>query len=312
MSAPSAATDRLLEGSNLSVERLPVLAAIFERLRASGTQALQHLSPAPLNLKLAGVTSVRIGEALEAAEGKAVATVFQSPAWEARVLVTLERPCLYAMLEAMLGADGTEPPVEEERPFTNLEKRLARLIAEHVAQVLGRAFSTVSHTTFEYERTETQMELAAVGRREDSCLVVRLHLQTLERGGDLTVLIPQRAIHPLRRQLTHAARSEPAAGSPFSAQMQKEVQRAEVSLKAVLEERRMTLGELSELKVGQRIQLQATPRGRVKVECNDQALFWCELGQTDGAYTVRVEDFVDREEEYMDDILARSSCLRSS
>ena len=34
------------------------------------------------------------------------------------------------------------------------------------------------------------------------------------------------------------------------------------------------------------------------------ALIWCDLGKSNGVYTLRVDSFVDREQEFMDDILA--------
>lgn len=299
------AEDRLLEAAGLSVEKLPVLRTVFERMRAGATQALQHLSPSPLGLELGEIVTGRIGDLLDAAEGSAVAVVFHSSEWDARILVGLDRACLYTMLEAVLGADGSEPPGgPEARPFTALEKRLARAVAEHAAQALGRGFTAVSATSFAFERTETRMELAAIGRRDDGCVVARLRLRALEREGELCVLIPERALQPLRYALARPAQGPGAEGDPhWSRQMRQEVQRARVTLRAVLEERQLTLGEIAGLKVGQRLELQATPRSRVRVECNEQALFWCALGQADGAYTLRIEDFVDREQEFLDGIL---------
>ena len=77
------------------------------------------------------------------------------------------------------------------------------------------------------------------------------------------------------------------------------------SLRAVLEERHLTLGELADLKIGQVLELQATPRSRVKLEGNEQALFWCHVGQAEGSYVLRIDDFVDQEQEFIDDVLSR-------
>jgi flagellar motor switch protein FliM len=78
-----------------------------------------------------------------------------------------------------------------------------------------------------------------------------------------------------------------------------------VPLRVVLEERMVTLGEAAEFKVGQVLELQATPHGRIKLEGNEQPLFWCELGQSDGVYNIRIDDVFDPEQEFISDILGR-------
>jgi flagellar motor switch protein FliM len=42
----------------------------------------------------------------------------------------------------------------------------------------------------------------------------------------------------------------------------------------------------------------------MRLECNGERLMWCHLGKAQGKYTLRVEGPIDREQEFMDDILA--------
>ena len=52
-----------------------------------------------------------------------------------------------------------------------------------------------------------------------------------------------------------------------------------------------------------KLELEATPQSRVRVESNGERLMWCDFGKSNGVYTLRVDSFVDREQEFMDDIL---------
>ncbi len=72
----------------------------------------------------------------------------------------------------------------------------------------------------------------------------------------------------------------------WSKQIKTEVSKTEVKLRAILEERPMTLGDISALKIGQVIELQASPRSPVQLQCNDETVFWCQLGQRDGSYVL--------------------------
>ncbi|WP_244532061.1 FliM/FliN family flagellar motor C-terminal domain-containing protein [Methylocapsa palsarum] len=59
---------------------------------------------------------------------------------------------------------------------------------------------------------------------------------------------------------------------------------------------------MADLRVGQIFALQATIKTRVKLKCNAEPLFWCSLGQDAGCYTMRVEDFINKEQEFIDDV----------
>ena len=120
------------------------------------------------------------------------------------------------------------------------------------------------------------------------------------------VLVPQGALAPMRQQLTSTTAGEAAPRDPvWSRHIRGEVQRTEVRLRAVLDQCEITLGEAASLQVGQILPLQATPRSRVKLESAEQGLFWCSLGQAEGAYVLRIEDAVDQAQEFLDDILPR-------
>ena len=52
------------------------------------------------------------------------------------------------------------------------------------------------------------------------------------------------------------------------------------------------------------VELKATPRTRVHLECDGERMVVCQFGKSNGVYTLRVDDFIDREQEFMNDILS--------
>ena len=78
-----------------------------------------------------------------------------------------------------------------------------------------------------------------------------------------------------------------------------------MTVHAVIEEDGFTLADIAALKVGGILELKATAHSRVKLESNAEPLFWCELGQADGKYTLRVGDLIDDEEEFFEGLLQR-------
>jgi flagellar motor switch protein FliM len=69
----------------------------------------------------------------------------------------------------------------------------------------------------------------------------------------------------------------------------------------VIEERQFTLADIAGLRAGQLLILQANAKTKVKLECNAEPLFSCDLGQAEGCYTLRIDDYVDRDQEFCND-----------
>lgn len=298
--------DMLLDAAGLSLDRLPMLHVLLDRMATHCADSLRQFAASQAYYSLLSVESGRIGDVLEAYEGMAIAGIFQAPSWDSQLIVGFDRDFIFSMVEVLFGSDGSEPPVEDERSFSNIEGRIAQLLFEQMAKVLKTAFAQVSDTTFTFERQETRMDFAVIGRRNNLAVTAKFLLQALNRGGEMFVTIPQSALTPLRRALSHTTAAESTGRDPKWAQkIREEVNRTEVKVRAILEEREVALGDVAALKVGQVIKLNATPASRVKLVSNDQPLFSCHLGQADGAYVVRVEEQINPQQEFLDDVLPR-------
>lgn len=299
--------DMLLDAAGLSLDRLPMLHVIFDRMSAMWVDNIRHLAASPAYCSLSTIESGRIGDILEIYESNAIAGLYNATNWDTQILVGFDRDFIFTMIEVLLGSDGTEPPIDDERSFSNIEIRMAHVLFEHVSKALKSAFSFVSNTSFKLERHETRMDFAVIGRRNNLCVVAKFLMQALNRGGEMFVLIPQSALTPMRQSLTRIISSDPTVRDPrWSKQIESEVRRAEVTLRAVLEKRSMTLEEISNLKVGQTIHLQANQRSLVTLESAQEPLFRCHLGKAEGVYTLRVEEPVDEQKEFYDGIMGEA------
>jgi flagellar motor switch protein FliM len=309
MSAAQSTTDirdMLLDAAGLAVDRLPMLHVIFDRMTTSCAEHLRHLAASPMYYSLSGIKSGRITDLLEAYEGSAVAGIFHCPQWDSHILIGFDRDFIYTMVEVLFGSDGSEPPIDEARAFSSIELRLAQTLFEQVAKALQASFSLVVDAKFKLERMETRMDFAVIGRRNNQAVAAKLRLDALERGGELFVIMPQTVINPMRQVLSRVVTGESSGRDPrWAKQISDEVQKTGVTLTAVLEELPLSLAEIADLKVGQVIELSATPRSRVKLEANQQGLFWCNIGQADGRYVLKVDDYIDQEKEFLDDVLSR-------
>jgi flagellar motor switch protein FliM len=304
-----ASAERSLTGESLQelfaprgggVERLPLLREVMEKAASACTEEVRTLIGMPLRLGLDRLGSGTGADMLQGKGDRALA-VLDAPGWESKLLVRADRAAVFGIVETMLGSDCSQPPHVPERALTPLDVALAEFYFGALSRGLATAFAEVAATTFSIDPPMDQMDLEGlVGN-----MPVAIAGYRLDVGGELLVAIPNAALEAMRQPLSLApAKAEARPDPGWAQQIRHQLTRADVTLTAILEERPGLLGEVLGLAVGQVIDLEATPQSRVRVECNGEALIWCDLGKSNGVYTLRVDSFVDREQEFMEDILA--------
>ncbi len=298
--------DPLLEGAGLAADRLPGLRGSFERLAARCAENVRQLSPSEIELELRDLVPGGKDDPLLPYGEAAPVAVYHAPDRVSRIVIGADLACMDAMLDAVFGADGSEPVSERRYAGSNVELRLAGALFDLIAEALRGAFAGTVAAPMERERLEPVVKLPPAARKGEGGVIARLGLKTLERLGEVFIVLPQAAMQGLQQSAAKAGPAPSSAGDPrWSRRIEHEVQRTQVKLQAVLDEQKLTLGDVAELHVGQMLTLRAGPRSPVKMICKDQTLFWCELGQTDGAYTLRVKDFPDEEQELINAIIAK-------
>ena len=275
----NAISDKLLDAAGITVDRLPMLHVIFDRVATYCADGLRHMSASPSYFSVSNIESGRIGDILEFYESNAIAAMFHATEWDTRILVGFDRDFIFTMVEVLFGSDGTEPPVDEERGFSNIETRVAQTLFEEAGKALATAFGPVARTGFRLERNgNAQWTSPLSGGATISRVVAKLLIQALGRGGEGCSSIDS-PIGPVRRMrqslaacaLRRRRRRRSAldaadAGGGASAPGSRSRQSSE--------ERMITLGDVAQFQVGQGCwNCRASPKSPVRLQCNGQALF---------------------------------------
>ena len=270
--------EKLLDSARVPFDRMPMLRAIFERAASQCTDVFCKLLPAPAVFSLESLATERIGNILGAEADNKVIGIMHVPAWDSWLLIGLRNDFIFAFADASFGGDGCEGPFSEERPLSNIEVRLAEKAFNLIGNSLQEAFAAVCKTDF--------------------VLVVKASIKVRIMSRDITlfILIPQSALDPVRRKMDRDPSAKPGAPDlRWSSQIKEEVGRAQVSVRGVIEKHQFTLADIAELRAGQVMLLQADAATKVNLECNAEPLFWCELGQAQGFYTLRAGDAIGKE-----------------
>ncbi len=280
--------ERLRAMSKLSIDKLPVLNQVIERMAGGCVDNFrEYCSP----VFGAFVNQIVTGDSWDLLEAlsDSVAGIFYCREWDARIVIGLERRLVFAIMEAMFGGEGTEPPFESTRPFSSLETRIGKAVCEFAAKSLEKAFSGISEITLDPERFETALEFTTLGQTSMMMVHAAVLFQVLDQGGLMHVLIPQNSLTPIRQKLERERKAMPVSSDPrWTSALQNRISTTEVKVSALLEGKELQLSELVKLKPGATIELDGSGHNIV-LECEGDKLFRGHLGQAQGYFTITID-----------------------
>lgn len=301
---PRSTRERLVANGEASVNRLPALRAIFQESVSRFAQRLQEMTGGRVDIAVSDLGAGRIGEMREANELCARAALYHSEELKAPLLVVASFDFACAVVELLFGARISEPFFREGRNLTKVERRAADYAVNTLVEALAASLSRVIQTSFAFERVDQSIDWSAFGRRGSITVVCRCALRAFEREGDVLLLIPRAALDPFREVLARDLSSKGAKENPvWTRKLHDQLVRTKVALSAVMEKSGLTLNDVAQFKVGQVIALPISPSSLIPLKCGDRSLFQCTLGQKDGHYTVRIDEFVDGKQEFLEHVL---------
>ena len=296
-------TEKLLETPKLALDRLPLLTSILERLVATCAESFRELCMIPASFFVNQLEAGNSWDVLETYEDS-IAGIYFAREWDAHILVGLDRRFIFSLTDAAFGGDGSNPPFESDRPFTSLESRLAKTVFGIVVPAFEELLQQITPVTFELEKVESKLDFQILGQSEIPVVVVQILFQILDNGGRLFMIIPQSALHPVRKRLERARSFESMQMDPdWAHKMQDGLVTADVKMEAVLEGPELSLDEIAGLRPGQIVRLSCDAQTPVAFECEGERIFWCRLAQSKGYFTMVVDAPIDRQQEFMSELI---------
>lgn len=297
-----AAIREIFEAPKLSLDRSPVLFAIFERMAETLSDGMRSLFTSCCEFTLEMIT---MGDAIEvvSACSTGLCAEFRCPEWDASVLVAVDRVFVHAATDALFGGNGTER-ADVSRSISAIEMRSVGQALELIARQLGTSFETIEAITFKLERMQTKFDASMIEADSGSWVVVRFATAVQGVGGFLFIVLPQAALVPHHERLQREPAPVAGVQDPeWSRKLLAEVGRADVKLEVVMPGPVLSLQSISGLRPGQIMPLTATRDTLVGLECLGKPIYRCKLAQSEGRFAVTTEERVDEERELIGDLL---------
>lgn len=287
-----------------AVDRMPTFRA---KLATVGEMLFEQMKPimaAPPRFALLDCRSMTAEDAFALHNGPSAIGVFSTTGWSGPVYMTCDMQTAYIALEMLMGSVAGETPFMTSRPLSNIERRVAAVFFKTMLGAIQNAFIIVAETGFELVTTWSEPDYDEIKPRS-VMNVARFQIETATRKGQMHFLVPDESLASVREAMAADPKRDDENHDPtWEERIKAEFNRSKVALTAILDEREGTLGEIARLRVGDVLELNATTESLVAVETNGERLMLCTLGKSGGSYMLRVEDFVNKEQEMMDNILS--------
>ncbi|MBB5047527.1 flagellar motor switch protein FliM [Rhodopseudomonas rhenobacensis] len=280
----------IIDSAMVSYERLPMLEIVFDRLVRLMTTSLRNFTSDNVEVSLDRITSVRFSDYMSSIPLPAVLSVFKAEEWENFGLATVDSALIYSMIDVLLGGRRGQPSMRVEgRPYTTIETNLVKRLVEVVLADAEQAFRPLSPVTFKIDRLETNPRFAAITRPANAAILVRLHIDMEDRGGNIELLLPYATIEPIRAVLMQMFMGEKFGRDPiWEGHLSTEIAQAEISVDAVLYEAEIPLKQLMRLKVGDTLPLELRADALVAVRCGNVTLTEGRMGRVADRVAIRV------------------------
>jgi len=286
----SSGIQALLDRAVQTYERLPMLEVVFDRYVRSLSTTLRNFTSENVDVNIESITSLRFEDYLNSVPLPALLAIFQAVEWENFGIVTIDSSLTYSMVDVLLGGARTHRPVRVEgRPFTTIEQDIVRSLTKIMLDDMSAAFNPLTPASFRLERLETNPRFATITRPANPVILISLRVEMDERKGKAEILIPYATIEPIKDLLMQMFSGESfGADMSWESYLSNEVKSTRVTVEARLKNKKITLRELDNLKVGSTIIMNERLGDDIDVRCKNINMMTGKVGASNGNVAIRI------------------------
>ena len=211
-------------------------------------------------------------------------------------MVVFDPNLVFLVVDNMFGSDGRFHTRVEGRDFTATEQRIIQGMLGVVFTEYEKSWKPVHELKFEYMRSEMNSQFANIATPSE--IVVSTNF-TIEFGGaaaDMHICIPYSMIEPIRDILYSSMQSDHLSSDKrWIGLLRKQLHAAELEIVAELASSKISLGQILKMKPGDVIGVNIEETILAKVD--GVPLLECTYGQQGGRYALKVNKFIEPEEE---------------
>ncbi|MDP2193957.1 MAG: FliM/FliN family flagellar motor switch protein [Alphaproteobacteria bacterium] len=292
-------TLKILCSDHISYERLPMLEVVIDRLIRYMSTTLRNLTSDNVEVTLNEITASRFGHYISAIKMPTLIGIFKEEHSDNLGLIYPNARLVFSIIDTLLGNRRGKELDVKDRAYTQIEQVLLERTLALVVTDFARAFQPVAAIGFEFKNVETNLNVAAIARRNAAALICKFDIKMeYERGGKLEILIPYVMIDPIKERLAESYMGEKfGRDAIWEKHLSTQLLDASMNIEAVLPTQKMPLGEVMNWKVGSQLLINASPTDSITLKCGGEILGTGKMGQKSGQVSISIEEFYTNKEE---------------
>ena len=289
---PPAASGRWFDNGSVSrLERLPLFGDAMVGVARTLTAGFNALAASPSEVVFRGVAAAKIEDLIPRRPKGSVFVMVQAPGWNTPLALQFDFGVVSVMIEALFGSGEEVAEIPTRATLSAVESRIAELIVKEVCDALTAGFAGILPTSFAPQPIRAKPDPSLIGKPSAAVLVATLLVRAVGTQVEIDIAVPQAALDAFSDRLSVGpAHSSLGIDPRWTEKLEIEISRARMALTARLDLPQMTLREIARLAPGQVLTFATDVGQDVKLSCGKDDLFRCDLGQSNGYYTLRVGD----------------------
>jgi flagellar motor switch protein FliM len=276
-----ASQDRIIRG------RMPTLEMVNERFARLWRIGLFNLIRRSAELSVRGIELIKFNDYMHSLYVPTNLNLIRFKPLRGTGLIVFEPTLVFAIVDNFFGGDGRYPTRIEGREFTATEMRVIHLLLKQTFADLREAWAPVMDVEFEYINSEINPHFANIVTPREYVVVCRLHVELDGGGGDIHVTLPYSMLEPIRELLDAGIQSDRNdRDESWGTMLREQLNVAEVTLSSVLATKRMSLRDLTRLKIGDILPIDLPPQVPLCVE--NIPVFTGQFGVANGMNAVKI------------------------
>ncbi|GAA5415113.1 flagellar motor switch protein FliM [Paraliobacillus ryukyuensis] len=256
-----------------------------------------------VQINVASVDQIPYEEFIRSIPTMTILNIYSMSPLDGRIIFEFNPNIAYAMLDRMLGGKGTS--VNKVDSLTEIESSLMTQLFENALDNLREAWSSVVDIDPILEEFEVNPQFLQLVSPNETVVVVSLNTTIGESSGMINICIPHVVLEPIIPKLSvhywmQTEKTKVRKPGEYE-QLTKNLESANLDLKVLLGETKISVNDLLNLKPNDVMQLNQSIEDPLVMKADNESLFYVQPGKKKNKLAVQILEEIEKGEQPNDE-----------
>jgi len=206
------------------------------------------------------------------------------------IIMEFSPEIVYTIIDRLLGGPGKT--AGKVRNFTEIEIVLTERLIKHLIGLMNESWANVLKTDLRLNRIETNAQFAQIVSPNETIAIITMNAQIGEVEGIINLCIPHMVLEPILPKLStrfwYSSKIDDEERDVQSERIEKMIENAELTVKAVVGETTITVGDFIGLQPGDVIKLDRKINEDISIVIENRKKFCGIIGIKDKKFAVQI------------------------